>query len=114
MPTMLPVQVTTFEAVAGMTAQVFGGLTVSAELSVSLSYYCCVLLSHPASVKGHVDSGPITLLNVGIPGITVSNGSNRLLISPHFRRSKVWTSRRFLPSGPLSRFAMFDGAVARY
>ncbi|KAJ7845305.1 hypothetical protein B0H13DRAFT_2675978 [Mycena leptocephala] len=49
--TVIPPNVTTFEAVAGMTAQVFGGLTVSAELS------------------GHVDSGPITLLNVGIPGL---------------------------------------------
>ncbi|KAJ6602837.1 hypothetical protein DFH09DRAFT_1355028 [Mycena vulgaris] len=48
--TLAPFSISNFQAVAGMTAHVEGVLTVGAEIT------------------GHVDSGKITLLNVGVPG----------------------------------------------
>ncbi|KAJ7832327.1 hypothetical protein B0H14DRAFT_3142913 [Mycena olivaceomarginata] len=48
--TFFPPRLSNFQVVAGLTAQVSGSVTVSAELT------------------GHVDSGAIPLLNIGIPG----------------------------------------------
>ncbi|KAJ7680190.1 hypothetical protein B0H14DRAFT_3062513 [Mycena olivaceomarginata] len=61
--TFIPPRLSKFDVVTGMTAQVSGALTVSAELT------------------GHVDSGVIPLLNVGIPGMLTSHDFNCLLSS---------------------------------
>ncbi|KAJ6551312.1 hypothetical protein B0H19DRAFT_1263975 [Mycena capillaripes] len=62
-------KITSFQVVAGMTAHVFGGLSLSAELS------------------GHVDSGVIPLLNIGIPGFDFPGV---LTLGPSFQARSVF------------------------
>jgi hypothetical protein len=60
-------KISTLTAVAGVTAKVSGSLTVAASLTVRV----LVLLSFPRLndlLQGHIDSGKITLFNVGVPG----------------------------------------------
>jgi hypothetical protein len=59
-------KLSTVTAVAGMTAQVSGSLTVAASLTVNFVFVSFARLS--VFFKGHIDSGKITLFNVGIPG----------------------------------------------
>lgn len=78
---LFPVQLSKFEVVTDMTAQVSGALTVSAELTVRFGPINVMSPKFYWFKQGHVDSGAIPLLNVGVPGMLTSHDFNYLLSS---------------------------------